>query len=101
MSKKITHENIKKVVSRTYNALVYYFNDDNALEFEREIQDYIKQQERDSKLLELYKQAYDKSNAEVLKMFTYEQDEKTTLTNIIGHLDDSKTVVQIKELENE
>ena len=53
-------------------------------------------------VLELYKQAYDKSNAEVLKMFTHEQDEKTTLSNIIGHLDNSETVVKIKkELENE
>ena len=59
----------------------------------------IRQAQKQEKLLELYKQAYDKSNAEVLKMFTYEQDEKTTLTNIIGHLDDSETVVQIRELE--
>ena len=58
----------------------------------------LKQAQKQEKLLGLYKQAYDKSNAEVLKMFTYEQDEKTTLNNIIGHLDDSKTVVKIKEL---
>ena len=58
--------------------------------------------QKQEKLLELYKQAYDKSNAEVLKMFTMKQDEKTTLSNIIGHLDNSETVVKIKkELENE
>jgi hypothetical protein len=65
-----------------------------------ELKKRFKELEKKEKLLEIYKRAYDNANAEVLKMFTYEQDEKTTLTNIIGHLDDSKTVVQIKELEN-
>lgn len=49
-------------------------------------------------LLGLYKQAYDKSNAEVMKMFMMKQDEVTTLNNIISHLDDTLTVTNISEL---
>jgi DNA-binding transcriptional regulator YbjK len=95
MSKKITHEKAREGLLQ-----VYVYNDIHTNEANYVlIRDYITQQEKQEKLLELYKQAYDKSNAEVLKMFTMKQDEKTTLNNIIGHLDDSKTVVQIKELE--
>ena len=90
---KITHENIKKVVSRTYNTLVYYFNDDNALKFEREIQDYIKQQERDSKLLELYKEYFEYS--EMLK-----DGRKFDGRMLVEHERD-KIIEEIKELENE
>jgi DNA-binding transcriptional regulator YbjK len=92
---KITHEQAREGLLQ-----VYVYNDIHTNEANYVlIRDYITQQEKQEKLLELYKQAYDKSNAEVLKMFTMKQDEKTTLNNIIGHLDDSKTVVQIKELE--
>ena len=61
----------------------------------------LQQAQKQDKLLVLYKQAYDKAIAEVLKMFTMNQDEKTTLNNIIGHLDDNKTVAKIRELEND
>ena len=104
MSKEL--EALRRVVSEIDKYKLYGIGDENWLGIQDVLKDIstienaLQQAQKQEKLLELYKQAYDKSNAEVLKMFTMKQDEKTTLNNIIGHLDE-KTVVQIKELENE
>ena len=106
MSKSIYEETLKELTWLVHDEFDEtpkrsMLNASQRLDMFKKVRDTLEQAQKQEKLLELYKQAYDKSNAEVLKMFTYEQDEKTTLTNIIGHLDDSETVVQIKELENE
>ncbi len=91
MSKKITHKEHRQLLSELYKK--------QGGKWIYQADAYIKQQEKQEKLLELYKQAYDKANEEILKMFTHEQDEKTTMSNIIYHLDNVDSVQKIKELE--